>query len=55
VAIGLDKVLHLFPLEPAVPSGAQAIDGKKPLIRPPPHCVGMNMEQVSHLSGGQHP
>jgi len=55
VAIGLDKVLHVFLLEPAVTPGAQAIDRKKPLVRPVPHCVGMNMEQVSHFSGGQHP
>jgi len=55
VAIGFDKVLYLFQPKPAVTPGAQAINRKKPIVRPVPHCVGMNMEQVSHLSGGQHP
>ena len=54
MAIGLNKALHIFPLKPAVTPGAQAISKKKLSVRPTPHGVGMNMEELSHLSGGQH-
>ena len=54
VAVGLDEVVHVLLLEPAVAPGAQAIDRKKSSVRPVPHCIGMNMEELRYLSGGQH-
>ena len=55
VAIKLDKSLQVFPLKPAVSSGAETGDRKESFVRPMPHRIGMNVQQVSHLSGGQHP
>ena len=55
VAIKLDKSLQVFPLKPAVTPGAETTGSKESFVRPVPHRVGMNMQQVSHLTGGQHP
>jgi len=54
-AIPPQEVIHFFTLEPAVTSSPQAISVDQPFIGPVPHCVRVNMEQMSHLGGGQHP
>jgi len=55
VAIRLDKALQVFSLKPAVSSGAKTGYREESFVRPMPHRIGMNVQQVSHLSGGQHP
>lgn len=49
------EAVHIFPLEPAVASCPQAISVEQFSVGPLPHCVGMNMEETSYLSSGQHP
>jgi hypothetical protein len=54
MTVGLDDIVHVFPLEPAVASGAQATDRKQPPVGLLPHRVGMDTDELSYLGGGQH-
>jgi len=47
-----DKAFHVLKFEPAVVPRPQAIATEQPLVSPLPHCVGMNMQKLSHLGGG---
>jgi hypothetical protein len=48
------EAVHLFPLEPAVASCPQAISVEQLFVSPLPHCVGMDMEEISYLGSSQH-
>jgi len=55
VAIELYEALQVLLPKPAVSSGAETGDRKESFVRPMSHRIGMNMQQVGYLSGGQHP
>jgi len=50
-----DKAVFIFMLEPAVASRPQPVGMEQSSIGPVPHCVGMNMKQMSYLGSSQHP
>lgn len=53
-AILTQEAVQIFTLEPAVAPWPQAISVDQLFVGPLPHRVGMNMEEMSYLSSGQH-
>jgi len=53
-AIAPQEAFQIFTLEPAIAPRAQAIGANQLFVGPLSYCVGMNMQDMSHLSSGHH-
>ncbi len=52
---GLNKLVHVLGLEPAVSPHADPVTLNKSLLGPPSHRAGVGMLQCGNLVDGHHP